>query len=69
MGFSLAGDLSEGRVGETSSVMTLISYSGFLIAPSLIGMLGTALGLRAALGTVILSGLLIAWFSRRVKTP
>lgn len=69
MGFSLAGDLSKGRAGETSSVMTLISYSGFLIAPGLIGMLATALGLRAALGTVILSGLLVAWFSRRVKAP
>lgn len=68
MGFSLAGDLSKGRAGETSSVMTLISYSGFLIAPGLIGMLANALGLRAALGTIILSGLLVAWFSRSIKT-
>ncbi len=68
MGFSLAGDLSNGRAGETSSVMTLISYSGFLVAPGLIGMLADALGLRAALGTIVLSGLLVAWFSRSIKT-
>ena len=69
MGFSLAGDLSEGRVGETSSVMTLISYSGFLIAPELVGTLATTLGLRTALGTVLLSGLLVTWLSRWVRTP
>lgn len=68
MGFSLAGSLSKGRAGETSSVMTLISSSGFLVAPGLIGMLANALGLRAALGTIMLSGLLVAWFSRSIKT-
>lgn len=68
LGFSLAGDLSKGRAGETSSVMTLVSYSGFLVAPGLIGMLANAFGLRAALGTIVLSGLLVAWVSRSVKT-
>ncbi len=68
MGFSLAGDLSKGRAGETSSVMTLISYGGFLVAPGFIGMLANALGLRVALGTIVFSGLLVAWSSRSIKT-
>lgn len=69
IGFSLAGDLSKGRAGETSSAVTLISYSGFLVAPGLIGALADTLGLRAALGTIVLSGLLIAWLSRSIRTP
>lgn len=67
IGFSVAGDLSEGRAGETSSVMTLIGYGGFLIAPVLIGLLADAFGLRAALGSVLISGLLVALLSTRLK--
>jgi MFS family permease len=67
IGFSVAGDLSEGRARETSSVMTLVSYSGFLVAPSLIGVLADAFGLRAALGSVLISGLLVALLSTRIR--
>jgi hypothetical protein len=63
----VAGDLSEGRAGETSSVMTLIGFSGFLVAPGLIGVLADAFGLRAALGSVLISGLLVALLSTRIR--
>ncbi len=67
LGFSVAGDRAEGRAGEASSVMTLISYGGFLVAPSLIGLLAAAFGLRAALGTVVVCGLLLALLSSRIE--
>ena len=61
--YSLAGDIAPKRAGEVTSIITTISYSGFLIGPALIGSLAEALGLRIAMGTVILAGLMIALLS------
>lgn len=55
IGFSLAGDLAPERTGETSSVVTLIGWSAFVISPAVIGGLTELLGLRLALSTVILA--------------
>lgn len=64
--FSLAGDLAPGRAGEASSVITTLGYGGFLIGPSLIGGLAEGVGLRAALATTVLVGLLIAALAGRL---
>ena len=64
--FSLAGDLAPGRAGEASSVITTLGYGGFLIGPVLMGGLAEAMGLRAALGTMIFVGVTVAALAGRV---
>ncbi len=61
--FSLAGDLAPERVGEASALITTIGYLGFLAGPALIGGLTEAVGMRAALGTLVAAGLLIVGLS------
>ena len=64
--FSLAGDLAPGKAGEASSVITTLGYGGFLVGPTLIGGLAEAIGLRAALATLMLAGAAIAALAGRV---
>lgn len=68
VGFSLAGELAPpGRAGEATAVIAVLSYSGFLIGPALIGGLAEWLGLRLALATVIAAGVLIMGLGFRVR--
>ncbi len=64
--FSLAGDLAPGRTGEASSVITTVGYGGFLLGPGLIGGLAELAGLRTALSTVVIAGVLIGLLSVRL---
>lgn len=65
--FSLAGEAVPDRIGEVSSVITTVGYSGFLIGPALIGGVAELVGLRGALTTLILMGVLIVVLSLWVK--
>ena len=67
VGFSLAGDMAPGRTGAAISVIAVLSYGGFLIGPALIGGLAEWFGLRLALATVIVAGVLILGLSSRIK--
>ena len=56
---SLAGTIGTTTAGAASSVVTTISYAGFLLGPILIGAVADAAGLRTALGVVTITGVLI----------
>ena len=56
---SVAGDLVPGRAGGAISVVTTLGYGGFLLGPVIVGGLAEVFGLRIALGTIAVSGLLI----------
>jgi MFS family permease len=60
---SLAGAIGATSAGAASSVVTTISYAGFLLGPILIGAVADATGLRAALGIVAITGVLIAFLA------
>ena len=62
--FSLAGDLAPNRAGQALSTVTVIGYLGFLFGPVIIGTLADNFSLRAALGTVLVAGLVVAGLSR-----
>ena len=64
--FSMAGDLAPGRAGAAVSVVTTLGYGGFLLGPVLVGGLAEVLGLRVALGTIVVSGLVIFVLALRV---
>jgi MFS family permease len=53
---SLAGDLAPDHAGRATSAVMTVAYAGFLVGPPVIGGLAEALGLRAALATLILCG-------------
>ena len=65
--FSVAGDRAPERAGAAISVVTTLGYGGFLLGPVIVGGLAEVLGLRIALGVIMLSGLLIFAFSLRLK--
>jgi len=65
--FSAAGDLAPERAGAAISVVTTLGYGGFLLGPVIVGGLAEILGLRIALGIIMLSGLLIFALSLRLK--
>ena len=65
--FSIAGDLAPERAGAAISVVTTLGYGGFLMGPVIVGALAEVLGLRIALGIILLSGLLIFFLSLRLK--
>jgi MFS family permease len=67
--FSVAGDLAPERAGAAISVVTTLGYGGFLLGPVIVGGLAEVIGLRAALGIIALSGLLILTLTLRLKTP
>jgi MFS family permease len=56
---TLAAAIGTTTAGAASSVITTISYAGFLLGPILIGAVADATGLRAALGIVTIIGALI----------
>lgn len=67
LAFSVAGDLVPGRAGAAISVVTSLGYGGFLLGPVIVGGLAELLGLRAALGTIAVSGSLIFVLALRLK--
>jgi len=67
--YSIGGDVSPRHAGQVTSIITTISYTGFLVGPVLIGGLAQLYGLRLALAVVILGGALIALFSFFLKEP
>jgi MFS family permease len=70
IGFSLVGDQESRRTAEASSVVTIVGYLSFLVGPAMIGGLAEAFGLRAALGSVVISGLAISLFAAKIEiTP
>jgi MFS family permease len=50
-------------------VVTTLGYGGFLLGPVIVGGLAEVIGLRAALGIIALSGLLILALTLRLKAP
>lgn len=66
--FSLAGDLAPGKVGSATSVLTTMSYGGFLLGPVMVGGLAEAFGLRLALATIVVAGAAIFVLSLRLKS-
>jgi MFS family permease len=65
--FSTAGDLApSGRAGAAISVVTTFGYGGFLLGPVIVGGLAEVFGLRVALGTIVVAGILIFAFSLRL---
>ena len=72
IGFSLAGDLRPGRIGEVTSTVAIAGYASFLVGPVLVGILAHAFGLRAALASVAVVGIvdsLLAGILMRVCRP
>ncbi len=64
--FSVAGDLAPGRAGAAVSLVTTLSYGGFLLGPVIVGGLAEIVGLRLALGTIVIAGALISILSLRM---
>lgn len=64
--FSVAGDLAPGRAGAAVSLVTTLSYGGFLLGPVIVGGLAELAGLRLALGTIAIAGALISILSLRM---
>ncbi|QCX74134.1 Inner membrane protein YbjJ [Streptomyces sp. YIM 121038] len=67
IGFSVAGDLRPDRVGEVSSTVAIAGYASFLVGPVLVGVLADLLGLRAALGSVVVVGVVISLLALLLK--
>jgi MFS family permease len=65
--FSIAGDIAPERAGAAISVVTTLGYGGFLLGPVIVGGLAEVIGLRAALGIIAVSGLLIFTLALRLK--
>lgn len=63
--FSVAGDVAPGGTGGAISVVTTLGYGGFLMGPVIVGGLAENFGLRTALLTIALAGLLIALLALR----
>lgn len=64
--FSLAGDLAPDRAGSAVSVVTTCGYGGFLLGPVIVGGLAELFGLRIALGTIAVAGVLMLVLSLRL---
>jgi len=65
--FSVAGDLAPGRAGAAISVVTTLGYGGFLLGPVIVGGLAEVFGLRVALGTIAVAGLMMLGLALRLK--
>ena len=61
---SLAAARAGGHAGRAASYVLTIGYAGFLVGPSLVGILGEFAGLRAALLVVPVAGAIVAVASR-----
>jgi MFS family permease len=62
---SLAAERAGGQAGRAASYVLTLGYAGFLVGPSLVGVLGELAGLRVALAVVPLAGLVVALASHR----
>jgi len=67
--FSLAGDIAGERTGQVSSQITVVSYMGMLLGPATIGGLAELFGLRMALASIILLGIMITLLSLQIREP
>jgi len=67
--YSIGGDVAPDKAGQVTSIITTISYTGFLSGPALIGGLAELYGLRLALGLVIVGGVLISILALYIKEP
>ena len=65
--FSIAGDLAPGRAATAISIITTMSYGGFLLGPVIVGGLAELTSLRLALATISVAGALILLLSFRVR--
>jgi MFS family permease len=61
---SLAADRAGGYAGRAASYVLTLGYAGFLIGPSLVGILGEIAGLRVALAVIPVAAAIIAVGSR-----
>lgn len=61
---SLAGRRAYGHAGQAASYVLTLGYAGFLIGPSLVGVLGELAGLRVALAVIPLAAGVVALASR-----
>ena len=67
---SLAAARAGGHAGRAASYVLTLGYAGFLVGPSLVGLLGEVAGLRVALAVIPIAGAIIALASRtRVARP
>jgi MFS family permease len=64
---SVAGGMFPDRAGVASSVVTALGYGGFLSGPVLVGAAAELLGLRVALGVVVLAGISIFVLANRPR--
>jgi MFS family permease len=67
LAFSVAGDLVPERAGSAISVVTTFGYGGFLLGPPMVGGLAELVGLRVALGVIVVAGLAIFILSLRLR--
>jgi MFS family permease len=65
--FSLAGDIIGERTGQVSSQITVVSYVDMLLGPATIGGLAELVGLRMALASIILPGIMITLLSLQIR--
>ena len=61
---SLAGRRAEAHAGRAASYVLSLGYAGFLIGPSLVGVVGELAGLRAGLAVIPVAAAIIALASR-----
>ena len=61
---SLAAERAGGYAGRAASYVLTLGYAGFLVGPSLVGILGEVAGLRVALAVIPVAGAIIAVASR-----
>jgi MFS family permease len=61
---SLAAERAGGYAGRAASYVLTLGYAGFLVGPSLVGLLGEVAGLRVALAVIPIAGAIIAVASR-----
>ena len=62
---SVAAGRAGPHAGRAASYVLTLGYAGFLVGPSLVGILGELAGLRVALAVVPIAGAVIAMASRR----
>jgi len=67
LAFSVAGDLVPERAASAISVVTTFGYGGFLLGPPLVGGLAEVVGLRTALGVIVVAGLAVFVLSLRIR--
>ncbi len=61
---SMAGRRAGGFAGRASSYVLSLGYAGFLVGPSIVGLVGEVAGLRAGLAVIPVAALVIVLMSR-----